>query len=114
MKIKSKAAVDTCGLMNPFDYLTDNQRLFVFDYDEKQEILQQNLTVNLARHKKVIRLYRCFGCEKNRTAQKMSNCLVVCRDCYNAAQDKGKIARRNFVEKTLNNFHKFLRRRIAV
>jgi len=114
MKTNSKATVCTCGLINPFDFLAGNQRLSVFDYAEKQETLQSNLETNLTRYKKVIRLYHCFGCEKSFTARKMSNCLVVCRDCYNAAQGKGTIARKNFVEKTLNNFHKFLRRRVSV
>jgi len=114
MKTNSKATGASCGLINPFDFVTGNQRFSVFDYAEKQETLQSNLETNLTRHKKVIRLYRCFGCEKSFTARKMSNCLVICRECYSAAQGKGRIARKNFVEKTLNNFHKFLRRRVLV
>ncbi len=61
MKARSKAAGMNCGLMNPYDFVTGNQRLFVFDYDEKQGTLQQNLTANLARHKKIIRLLFRFG-----------------------------------------------------
>jgi hypothetical protein len=114
MKPNSKATGANCGSSNPFDLLTGNQRLSAFDYDEKLTDLQSNLEANLARHKKVIRLFRCFACEKNCTVRKMSNCLVVCRECYRMAQVKGKIARKNFVEKALNNFHKFLRRRIAI
>ncbi len=97
---------------NPFDYLAHNQRLFDFNYAEKTDELQSNLTANFRRNKRVIRLYRCFACERNRAANKMSNCLAVCRECYDAAQVKGTIGKNNFVEKTLNNFHKFLRRRI--
>ncbi len=109
---KEKADATNIGSVNPFDYFVDNQRLFVSDYAEKPGELQSNLTAHLRRHKKVIRLYLCFGCGENRTAQKMSNCLAVCRDCYRTAQDKGAVGKRNFVEKTLNNFHKFLRRRV--
>lgn len=111
---KQKATGANCGLTNPFDFLADNQRLFTFDYGEKAGELQSNLTAHLARNKKVIRLYLCFGCGENRTAQKMSNCLAVCRECYRTVQDKGTVGKRNFVEKTLNNFHKFLRRRVSI
>ena len=97
---------------NPFDHFADNQRLFDFDYAKKTDELQSNLLANFRRNQKVIRLFRCFACDQNRTANKMSNCLAVCRECYDAAQDKGKTGKRNFVEKTLNNLHKFLRRRV--
>jgi DNA-directed RNA polymerase sigma subunit (sigma70/sigma32) len=112
MNKKEKADARNIGSKNPFDYFADNQRLFDFDYAEKQETLQSNLQAHLERNRKVIRLYRCFACERNRTAQKMSSCLAVCRECYRTAQSKGVIAKRNFVERTLNNFHKFLRGRV--
>jgi hypothetical protein len=114
MKQNSKAGATNTGSKNPFDYFADNQRLFDLDYAEKSGELQSNLATHLARHKRVIRLFRCFCCNRNCTAQKMSNCLAVCRDCYNAAQGKGATAKRNFVEKTLNNLHKFLRRRVSL
>lgn len=100
------------GSAFPFDYFVDDQTAFGFDYAEKSSELQSNLAAHLKRHKRVIRLYRCFSCEENRTAQKMSNCLAVCRECYSGAQNKGTIGKRNFVEKTLNNLNKFLRRRV--
>ncbi len=114
-KRKAVAGVIRGGLANPFDYLTGNQRLSAFDYAEKEETLQQNL-LSAMKPPKVVRLYHCFGCERSLAVQKMSNCLAVCKACYAAAtaQDKGKIARNNFVEKALNNFQKFLRRRVAV
>jgi len=109
-----KATGTNCGSINPFDYFADNQRLSVFDYAEKHEILQSKLEANLTRQTKVIRLYHCFGCEKNYSMRKTSNCLAVCRDCYKLLQGKGRIARKNFIEKILNNFHKFLRRRVEI
>jgi hypothetical protein len=115
MRKKIEAVAGNNG-SNTFDYLTGNQKAFsVSDYAEIQEKLQSNLLA-VMKPAKVIRLHRCFACEKSFAAQKMSNALVICRACYSSAttQDKGKVARRNFIEKALNNFHKFLRRRVAV
>jgi hypothetical protein len=101
---------------NTFDYLTGNQEAFsVSDYAEIHAELQSNLLA-VMKPPKVIRLHRCFACEKSFTAKKMSNALVICKACYSSAtaQNKGKVARNNFVEKALNNFQKFLRRRVAV
>ena len=114
MNREKKTDAANIGSVDPFDYFADNQRLFDFDYAEKTGELQSNLNAHLGRHKRVIRLYRWFCCEKNRTAQKMSACLAVCRECYRTAQSKGVIGKRNFIEKTLNNFHKFLRRRVEL
>ncbi len=93
---KGKADARNIGSRNPFDYFADNQRLFAFNYAEKTDELQSNLTAHLKRHKRVIRLFRCFCCEKNCAAQKMSNCLAVCRECYQMAQGKGTIAKSLF------------------
>ncbi len=114
MNKKAKAAAGNNGSINPFDYFADNQRFFDVNYAENSDVLQTNPAAHLQQNKKVIRLFRCFCCEKNRTAQKMSNCLAVCRECYWKAQSKGAIGIRNFFEKTLNNFHKFLRRRVEI
>jgi hypothetical protein len=114
MNKNNKTDARNIGSVNPFDYFADNQRLFGFNYAEETEDLQSNLAAHLQQHKRIVRLYRCFCCEKNRTVQKMSVCLAVCRECYKMAQNKGAISKRNFVEKTLNNFHKFLRRRVSI
>jgi hypothetical protein len=111
---KRKTTGANCGSKNASDYFANNQRLFSLDCAVKTGELQSVLAEHLAQHKRVIRLFRCFCCEKNCTALKMSNCLAVCRECYNTAQSKGAIGKRNFVEKTLNNLHKFLRRRVAL
>jgi len=110
----NKTDAGNIGSVLPFELLANNQRLFGSYYAEETEQLQSILEGNLKRHRRVIRLYRCFVCDQNRTAQKMSNCLAVCRECYSTAQGKGKIAKQNFVERTLNNFHKFLRRRVEL
>ncbi len=87
---------------------------YEIDYDEKAEILQHEILA-VIKPPKIIRLYFCFGCEKNFAAKKMSNTLSICRTCFFTitAQSKGKIARNNFATKALNNFQKFLRRRIC-
>ena len=112
---KIEPVADNNGL-NTFDFLTGNQKAFsVSDYAATHAKLQSNVLA-VIKPPKVIRLYHCFGCEKSFTALKMSNCLAVCKACYASitAQNKGKIARNNFVEKALNNFQRFLRRRVSV
>ncbi len=113
--MKNKEADAGNNGSNTFDFLALNQNGFsVSDYDADAENLQSSI-LGLMKPSKVIRLFPCFGCEKSFTAKKMSTCLVICKACYSAAtaQDKGKVARSNFVEKTLNNIHKFLRRRVV-
>ncbi len=113
---RKKEGIAANNPTNTFDYLTGNQKAFsLSDYAESQEKLQSNLLA-VMKPSKVIRLYYCFGCEKSFSPKKMSNCLAVCKACYASitAQNKGKIARNNFVEKALNNFQKFLRRRVSV
>jgi hypothetical protein len=108
MRKKIEATVCTCGL-NTIDRLTGNQTTFsVFDYAETQEKLQSDILA-VMKSSKVIRLHRCFGCEKSFSTKKMSNVLVICKGCYSSAmaENKGKIARNNFIEKTLNNFRNF-------
>ena len=115
MSRKIKAVAGNNG-SNTFDFLTGNQNGFSMpDYAESQENLQRNLLA-VMKPSRVIRLHRCFACENSYAAKKMSSALVICKPCYKSAtaQDKGKIARNNFVEKALNNFHKFLRRRVAL
>lgn len=115
MTKKIEAAATNNGLKT-FDYLSGNQKAFsVSDYAATEDKLQSNLLA-IMKPPKVIRLHRCFACNKSFTAKKMSNVLVICRACYSSAtaQNKGKTARNNFIEKALNNFHKFLRRRVAV
>lgn len=95
------------GLGNNLDGISKG--LSVSDITEKHENLQSNLLAVMKPAKKVVRLYRCFGCQKNFALPKMSSCLILCRTCHATAQDKGKIAKNNFTAKTLNRIHGFLR-----
>jgi hypothetical protein len=117
MKISAKNKPDAENIgLNTFDYLTCNQKAFSnSDYDETQDQLQSNLLA-LMKPAKIVRLFRCFACEKSFSAKKMSNCLAVCKACYSSAtaENKGRVARNNFVEKTLTNLQKFLRRRVEI
>jgi len=61
---------------------------------------------------KVIRLYRCFACDRHFSASRMSLCLVVCRECLKQSRAKGRIARRNQIDRIANNFRIFLRGRL--
>jgi len=89
-----------------------NESDFVFNYAEKTENLQSNLTEHLMQNKKVVRLHRCFGCKKHFGIKKMSCLLIFCRNCFAAAQGKKQIARRNFVDRALSECRIFLGGRI--
>lgn len=100
---------------NQFDYLTGNQNgLSTFDIATTEEKLQSNLLASISQNPKVVRLYHCFGCQKSFGVKKMSNCLVICKGCFALAQEKGERAQRNFIDRTLNNVHGFLRRRVML
>jgi hypothetical protein len=104
------------GLTKTFDHLSGQSKAFsAFDYAEKQADLQSKLLA-VMKQGKVIRTFPCFSCGRCFSPKKMSSCLIICKLCFAAitAQSKGKTARNNFIEKALNNFHKFLRRRISV
>ena len=107
-----KADATNIASTKTLDYFATTKGFSTSIMPKNQDELQSNLLANFERNKRVIRLYRCFACDRNCAANKMSNCLAVCRECYDAAQSKGTVGKKNFVEKTLNNFHKFLRRRI--
>jgi len=98
---KPKTFINAGAINNAFD---------VCNITEKREELQANLLAVMKPTHKVIRLYRCFGCDKNFALRRMSSCLILCRGCHTSAQDKGKTAQRNFTAKTLNAIHGFLRR----
>lgn len=109
-----KGDVGSISTSKAFNLFASKQKLFSLDYAEKQVELQSNLVGLINPSPKVLRLYHCFGCERNFAAKKMSNCLIICRDCYWEATRKGRVARTNFVEKTIRNFQKYLRRRVDV
>jgi hypothetical protein len=96
-------------------YITSDQVELKSNTLSNQETLQSNIFA-VMKSSKVIRLHRCFACEKSFAVKKMSSALIICKACLSKAttQGKGKVARNNFVEKALNNIQKFLRRRVAV
>ncbi len=59
---------------------------------------------------KVIRLFRCFGCDRCFSAKKMSGFLIICRNCLISELIENERTRQRFVEKTLNKFGRFARR----
>lgn len=90
----------------------NNQSDFVVNYDQEFEILQGKLNEHLLRNKKIVRLHRCFGCNRNFSIKKMSNILIFCRGCFATAQDKKQVARRNFIDRALNQCRIYLGGRI--
>ena len=90
----------------------ENQELDPQYYDEISLELQDFLFRQLRRKQKVVRLYRCLGCNGNFAIKKFSSIPVICRKCNVALQEKGDIAKRNFVDRTVNKVHKILGGRV--
>ena len=93
--------------------LAGNQKAFdISNYAEQPQDLQANLLAVMKPARKIVRLHRCFGCKRNFSIKKMSSLLIFCRNCFAAAQDKKQIARRNFIDRALNECRIFLGVRI--
>ncbi|MEJ7847556.1 MAG: hypothetical protein WKF92_05660 [Pyrinomonadaceae bacterium] len=75
--------------------------------DHIAEIIERTM-----RPGKVVRLYRCFACNGNFSASKLSTTLVLCRECLKQSKGKGRIARSNQIDRIANNFRIFLRGRL--
>lgn len=103
---------DRSGFQNHFITAGDSSD---FEFDDAINIdnLQRDLTEHLQRHRRIRRLYRCFGCGGAKSLLKMSSYPAICRDCVGSLNDKGKTAKNNFVEKVKANFGKFLRGAVA-
>ncbi len=61
---------------------------------------------------KVIKLFRCFGCNECFPAERMGAFLVICPKCLNLEHFEDKRMRQRFITKTLNKIGTFLGRRI--
>lgn len=77
-----------------------------------QESIKQAITDMKSQPRKVVRLYRCFGCDKNFAARKMSKRLAICRNSFKVTQDCNNQKRNRLVTKTLSKFGAFLRGKI--
>ncbi len=86
----------------------NQEQVSVFNSIENQQKLQSALLTAMKPAPKVVRLHRCFGCKGNFGIKKMSKCLIFCRGCFAAAQDKKQTARRNFIDRALNDCRIFL------
>lgn len=82
------------------------------DYKPSLDLLQSKILESVAQVPKVVKLYPCFACDRNVSVRRMSRCLIVCKECWKTVPGKGPVAKRNFVDRTLNNIHRFLRRRV--
>lgn len=82
------------------------------DYNEKLESIQSILE-RMMRPAKIVRCYRCLGCDRNYSASRMSNLLVICRECSRSLNDKGRIAKINQVERIKNKIGIFLKGRLG-
>ncbi len=94
------------------DYFADNQRAFsISDSTTGLEHIAAIIERTM-RPGKVVRLYRCFACDRCFPVCRMSAALVVCRECLMQSPGKGRIARRNHIDRIANNLRIFLRGRL--
>lgn len=113
MKNNRKAEATNFGSKTN-DYFADNQRAFsVSDSTTDLEPIA-SIIERMMRPGKVIRLYRCFACNRCLAASRMSAALVVCRACLKDSKDEGRIARHNRIDRITNDFRIFLRGRLEV
>ena len=97
------------------DYFADNQRAFsVSEYSEELDAIQSSVLDRINPKPKVVRCYRCLACHKHYSASRMSSVLILCRNCYRTAGDKGNIARRNMIERIINHVGMLLRKRLEI
>lgn len=75
----------------------------------ESEELAAALSRHLQQNRKVIRLNQCSGCQRSVTLPKFSRDWGICKSCVADVQEKSKIARSNFIVRTVNNFHKLLK-----
>ncbi len=87
------------------------QAFSVSDYSTDLESVA-SIIERMMRPGKAIRCYRCFACKRHFAASKMTTALVLCRECLTATRDKGRIARRNVIDRITNDFRIFLRGRL--
>ena len=105
MKGKVKA-VNTGIFTASYKSLIKNQQTFDTNDYKSETVSETRKTGN------VIRLFRCFGCDRCFSAKLMSGFLIFCKDCLNAEQLENERSRQRFVEKTLTKIGAFLRRRV--
>lgn len=58
----------------------------------------------------IVKLYRCFGCERSFALIRMSSCLSVCRDCLRKFRTCGSRLEGRFLDRTIARIRDFLRR----
>lgn len=64
------------------------------------------------RGSKIHKLYICFVCDQCFPVDRMSSMLAICRGCLHLCRRKGRIARRNEIDRVLNSIRIFLRGRL--
>ena len=112
-KEKTDIRVNGIGLDVKTDNFTgsENKASSLSDCNRELESVQ-SVVAGMMRPAKTIKCYRCFACKRHFAVSRMSSALVVCRECLNATNAKGRIARRNVIDRITNDFRIFLRGRL--
>ena len=112
--MKSNRKAEACNFGSKTNFTGGEIRAFsVSDYTEQLDAIQSIVSDRIVPARKVIRCYRCLECERSFAASRMSNLLVICRDCYRKVSEKGNIGRRNLIERIKNQVGVYLNRRLA-
>ncbi|MCA1623164.1 MAG: hypothetical protein LC768_06795 [Acidobacteria bacterium] len=79
----------------------------------KGENLGEQLFEHLKKTRKVIRLQRCFACNKCYAPAKFSQYFGICKECL-CKRDDPAPARRRFASRALNNINNILREALSI
>lgn len=80
------------------------------DFQSSQSQEQWQIAGVIVQKPRIIRLYRCFGCDRNFAPLKMSTCLSVCRDCLQKFRNLKAHTQQRFLDRTIARIRDFLRR----
>lgn len=109
-KTTTKTQVE-CAICNPRPHPTPQGTVkLCSECAATQNRLETDLLEGLSTPRKVIRLHKCAGCQRCVTPTRFSRDWGICKSCVSDARNKSKLARSNFIERTLNNFRKTLNR----
>ena len=111
MRNKKETGADDYGTnpQNLKNLKRDFDRLFNSNYDGVEEKIQGKVAELICPAGRIIKLYRCSGCGRDKPEKRFSRCRIVCRECFSECRTKGKVAFRNFHERVLNNVDRYLR-----
>lgn len=105
---KVENSQQVCFACNPLVKNQDVAKLCA-EHRAETNALATAIFGQFAPNRKAVRLHQCSDCRRCITPSKFSRDWGICKSCVADVQEKSKIARSNFITRTVNNFHKMLK-----